>query len=66
MMAADQAAMRGATPDEMTTLQKFMAEGVINTETQRFRVDPGQSYVSAEARAMDPDFWMPKKRPVKP
>ncbi len=66
MMASDQAAMRGATPDEMSTLQKFMAEGVINTETQRFRVDPAQSYVSPEARAVDPAFWMPKKRPVRP
>lgn len=66
MMAAGQATMRGATPDEMTTLQKFSAEGLVNVETQRFRVDPVQSYVSAEARAVDPAFWTPKKRPAKP
>lgn len=66
MMAAGQATMRGATPDEMTTLQKFSAEGLVNAETQRFRVDPVQSYVSAEARAADPNFWAPKKRAVKP
>ena len=66
MMAAGQATMRGATPDEMSTLQKFSAEGIVNTETQRFRVDPEQSYVSAETRAADPAFWTPKKRPAKP
>lgn len=66
MMAAGQATMRGATPDEMSTLQKFSAEGLVNAETQRFRVDPVQSYVSAEARATDPAFWTPKKRPAKP
>lgn len=66
MMAAGQATMRGATPDEMSTLQKFLSEGLVNSETQRFRVDPVQSYVSAEARAVDPAFWTPKKRPAKP
>lgn len=66
MMAAGQATMRGATPDEMSTLQKFSAEGLVNTETQRFRVDPVQSYVSAEARAADPAFWSPKKQPARP
>jgi len=66
MMAAGQATMTGATPDEMAALQKFFAEGVLNTETQRFRVDPGQSYVTAATRALDPDFWTPKKRPGQP
>ena len=66
MMAAGQATMRGATPDEMGALQKFSAEGLLNAETQRFRIDPGQSYVSKETRAVDPEFWMPKKRPGQP
>lgn len=66
MMAAGQATMRGATPDEMTALQKFSTAGLINSETQRFRVDPAQSYVSAETRAVDPAFWTPKKPPAKP
>jgi hypothetical protein len=66
MMAAGQATMRGATPEEMATLQKFSAEGLVNSETQRFRVDPAQSYVPPETRAADPDFWIPKKRPTKP
>ena len=65
-MAAGQATMRGATPDEMAALQKFSAEGLVNSETQRFRVDGGQSYVAPETRAADPDFWMPKKRTGQP
>jgi len=66
MMAAGQATMTGATPDEMAALQKFFAEGVLNSETQRFRIDPVQSYVATVTRAVDPDFWTPKKRPGQP
>lgn len=66
MMAAGQATMRGATPAEMAALQKLSTDGLINSETQRFRVDPGQSYVAAETRAADPEFWTPKKRPGQP
>ena len=57
--------MKGANADEGAVLQKFMLEGVINVETQRFRIDPAQSYVPKETRASDPAFWMPKK-PVAP
>ena len=53
--------MRGANQDEGMALQKVMLEGVVNVETQRFRVDPVQSYVPKETRAQDPAFWMPKK-----
>lgn len=66
MMAAGQATMRGANAEEMSTLQKFFTEGLINFETQRFRVDPAQSYVSAETRATDPAFWSPKKLAARP
>ena len=66
MMAGAQATMRGATADEASTLQKFFADGVINFETQRFRVDPAQSYVPAETRAADPAFWNPKKVAARP
>jgi hypothetical protein len=54
-------AMKGASPDELATLQKYMLEGAVNVETQRFRVDPVQSYVPKETRAQDPAFWIPKK-----
>jgi hypothetical protein len=42
-----------------------MAESVITVESQRFRLDPGQSYVSKEVRDTDPAFWLPKKVVVK-
>ena len=53
--------MKGANQDEGMALQKLMLEGVVNVETQRFRLDPAQSYVPKETRAQDPAFWMPKK-----
>jgi hypothetical protein len=53
--------MKGASPEELAALQKYMLEGAVNVETQRFRVDPVQSYVPKETRAQDPAFWMPKK-----
>jgi hypothetical protein len=66
-MADDEKVMKGASTEEMAVLQKFMLEGVVNVETQRFRVDPAQSYVPREIRAQDPAFWMPKKpSPPKP
>lgn len=63
----DMAIMKGATPDELKTLERFSAEGLVNVETQRFRIDPVMSYVPKETRAADPAFWMPKKpAPAKP
>jgi hypothetical protein len=60
-MADGDKIIKGANPEEGMALQKFMLEGVVNVETQRFRVDPVQSYVPKETRAQDPAFWMPKK-----
>jgi heme-degrading monooxygenase HmoA len=61
------ATMKGASQEERNTLEKFSAEGLVNAETQRFRVDPAMSYVPKETRASDPAFWMPKKpAPAKP
>ena len=60
MMAEGEAAMKGATPDEMGVLGKFMKESVLNVSTNRYRLDPGQSYVNAETKAMDPAFWAKK------
>lgn len=61
------ATMKGATPEERTALEKFSTEGLLNVETQRFRIDPGMSYVPKETRAADPAFWTPKKpTPPKP
>jgi len=57
----DAAVMKGATAEERATLERVGKEGLVNVETQRFRVDPVMSYVSKETRAADPAFWMPKK-----
>jgi hypothetical protein len=51
------------TPEEQATLQKFATAGLINAETQRFRVDPVQSYVDAATKAKDPKFWSPGGKP---
>lgn len=54
--------MKAFTPDELATLQKFSSTGLINAETQRFRLDPGQSYVDAATKAKDAAFWSPPAR----
>jgi hypothetical protein len=53
--------MKRASQEERSALEKFSAEGLVNAETQRFRIDPGMSYVPKEMRVSDPAFWMPKK-----
>ena len=59
--AADgDATFKGLTFEERSALQKFETEGALNTVTNRFRLDPRQSYVPAEVRQRDPAFWMPK------
>jgi len=61
MMAEGEATMKGATAEEMGVLGKFMKESVINVSTNRYRLDPGQSYVNAETKAQDPAFWAKKQ-----
>jgi hypothetical protein len=51
--------------DELLSMQKFSAEGLVSSETNRYRLDPQQSYVPREVREKDPAFWMPKP-PAKP
>jgi len=46
-------------PEEKAIFDKW-GDIVSRGETQRYRVDPVQSYVSKEVRASDPDFWSPK------
>ncbi len=66
VMANDEAVMKAAAPEEGKALEKFMTESVVEIESQRFRLDPRQSYVSKEVRDTDPAFWLPKKAEVKP
>ena len=61
-MQQNEALMRAFTPDELAVLEKFASAGLVNSETQRFRLDPGQSYVDASTRAKDPAFWSPPRR----
>jgi hypothetical protein len=49
--------MQGATAAEQAALQKFGTDAAISWETNHFRLDPKQSYVSRETRASDPAFW---------
>jgi hypothetical protein len=63
-MAAGDAIMKAMTDDERAVMQKF-EEGLVNSETQRFRLSPEMSYVPKDVRASDPAFWMPKKTTMK-
>lgn len=61
MMADGMALWQGVTAEEMATLGNAMRNDVINTVTNRFRVDPGMSYVAPETKAADPAFWTPQR-----
>jgi len=60
MLAADMATWKETTTEEKELLQKAAAEAVITSESNRFRLDPRQSYVPKETREKDREFWMPK------
>lgn len=55
-----EAAWKGLTYDERSALQKCFLEGTVTSSSNRFRLDPVQSYVPTETRQKDPAFWMPK------
>lgn len=63
MFADGMKTMSNANPGEMAALDKFSKEATISWETNRFRLDPKQSYVSREVRASDPAFWGPMPTP---
>jgi hypothetical protein len=54
------ATFKGLTYDERSAVQKLFADGTVSSWTNRFRLDPVQSYVPMETRQKDPAFWMPK------
>jgi hypothetical protein len=56
-MAADEAIFGSISPKDMATMQQTMQNDVQSVITNRFRVSPGMSYVSAETKAKAPDFW---------
>jgi hypothetical protein len=51
--------------EELVAMQKFLSEGLLSSESNRYRLDPLQSYVPKETREKDPAFWMPKPPPAK-
>jgi hypothetical protein len=59
------ATTKGMTKEQLAVMDKFGAEGLINAETQRFRIDPNMCYVPKDVRASDPAFWNPKKPAAK-
>jgi len=62
-MQENEAMMKAFTPEELASLEKFAAAGLINAETQRFRLDPKQSYVDDATKAKDAAFWSSRARP---
>ena len=60
-MAVDGSAIsKGATPQELVVLQKFLADDLVSSTTNRYRLDPTMSYVSDETKKTDPAFWNKK------
>ena len=60
MMAEGMGAEKSMTPAERDVFKKFETEALINAETNKYRLDPDMSYVSAETKAADPAFWSKK------
>lgn len=57
MMAEGDAAMQKATAEEMAGFETFFQQSVISMVSNKFRLSPSMSYVSAETKATDPAFW---------
>jgi hypothetical protein len=60
MMTEGMSMTKSFTADETIALQKFNSEGLVSAETNRYRLDPVQSYVPRSVRDQDQAFWMPK------
>ena len=59
MMADGMKTMQSLTPEEKAQFDTW-GDLVVKEVTQRFRVDPVQSYLPKETRDKDPEFWSPK------
>jgi hypothetical protein len=60
LLAQDEATGKSFQEADAEIFKKF-DEAMIETETFRFRLSPGMSYVPKAVRDADPAFWMPKK-----
>jgi len=63
--ATDAAIMAAMGADDGRALEKFEAEGLLNSETQRFAMNGPMSYVDQATIDSDPAFWRPKKPAAK-
>ncbi|HEY7192930.1 MAG TPA: hypothetical protein VH439_04240 [Gemmatimonadales bacterium] len=63
MLADGMKTMQAASDSEQAALRKFSTDALLSWETNRFQLDPKQSYVSRETRATDPAFWGPMPAP---
>ena len=66
VMADGMKTMQSANATEQAALQKFSTDGTLSWETNRYRLDPKQSYVSQAVRATDPAFWGPMPTAARP
>ena len=57
VMATGNAIFAGMTDDERKVFERFSLEAEQSVLTNRFRLDPGQSYADAATKAADPAFW---------
>lgn len=66
MATNGQKTMQGMTAEETATMQKFSTDALINSESNRFALNPTMSYVAAATRATDLSFWTPKRPTRRP
>jgi len=63
--ATDAAVMTALGAEDGRAIEKFEAEGLVNSETQRFAMNGPMSYVDQATIDQDPAFWRPKKAAAK-
>jgi hypothetical protein len=63
--ATDAAVMAALGAEDARAIEKFEAEGLVNSETQRFAMNGPMSYVDPATIDQDPAFWRPKKPAAK-
>jgi hypothetical protein len=64
VMSNDEKTWMGMSAEEMAVMQKVSTDGLVNSETNRFRLSPTMSHVPKAIRQSDPSFWMPKRSTV--
>ncbi len=57
VMADDAAIWEDISGDDMEVFDNFMQNAAASMISYRFRLSPTMSYVNAEMKAADPDFW---------